>query len=482
MATLYYKKLNDVYIKIASDEQYLLNELHDYFSFYADGYKFAPSYRAHVWDGKINLVNLRTMTTLGGLVPEIAKFCAQRQYQLVNQDEQQYDVVDDLSNFDQWVQSLKLPFQPRDYQLSMVKHAISTQRTLMLSATGCHGKSTRVKMYDGLTKKVEDVVVGDRLGGIDNEPRIVTRTIRGFGPMYQILPDNGDGFTANDEHILPLLNLDNNRIDTIAVDHYVNADDDYKSKHALIKLDSDTKEITTIPFDVIQTSDQVFYGFETTGDHLYVLDNGIVQHNSGKSLAQYMIMRWMIEHDRKVVIIVPSTSLVEQMHSDFKSYAVNDKQFDVDRVVHKLYAKIKTTDPYNDQCVITTWQSIQNYDSSLYQTWDCVIVDECFDGNMRVLTPSGYVPIKDVKKGDKVINFDETTCEFKEDEVVEVYCNMPNSWSEKMYELAFDNGSVIKVTGNHKFLTKNRGWVRADQLTADDDVVEGWSSLDMDAN
>jgi intein/homing endonuclease len=42
--------------------------------------------------------------------------------------------------------------------------------------------------------------------------------------------------------------------------------------------------------------------------------------------------------------------------------------------------------------------------------------------------------------------------------------------TEKMYELEFDNGSKIKVTGNHKFLT-NLGWCRADELTDMHEIV-----------
>ena len=39
-----------------------------------------------------------------------------------------------------------------------------------------------------------------------------------------------------------------------------------------------------------------------------------------------------------------------------------------------------------------------------------------------------------------------------------------------MYELRFDNGSTIRVTGNHKFLT-DHGWHRADELTTDHKII-----------
>ena len=84
----------------------------------------------------------------------------------------------------------------------------------------------------------------------------------------------------------------------------------------------------------------------------------------------------MLKHDRKVCLVVPSTSLVEQMISDFKEYAANDDSFDVVEQVHGLHSKIKTTDPYNDQCVVSTWQSLIKYDKNLFETWDAVFVDE----------------------------------------------------------------------------------------------------------
>jgi DNA polymerase-3 subunit alpha len=43
---------------------------------------------------------------------------------------------------------------------------------------------------------------------------------------------------------------------------------------------------------------------------------------------------------------------------------------------------------------------------------------------------------------------------------------------EDILELEFDDGRKVKCTKDHKFLTKNRGWVEAQHLTDDDDLVE----------
>lgn len=69
----------------------------------------------------------------------------------------------------------------------------------------CHGKGTKILMFDGSIKNVEDVVVGDLLMGDDSKPRTVLSLARGKDSMYQLKPNKGgDVFTGNKEHILVL--------------------------------------------------------------------------------------------------------------------------------------------------------------------------------------------------------------------------------------------------------------------------------------
>ena len=53
-------------------------------------------------------------------------------------------------------------------------------------------------------------------------------------------------------------------------------------------------------------------------------------------------------HDKKMLVIVPTTSLVEQLYKDFYEYG-----FDVDNEVHRIYSgKDKVTDK---RIIISTW-------------------------------------------------------------------------------------------------------------------------------
>ena len=191
----------------------------------------------------------------------------------------------------------------------------------------------------------------------------------------------------------------------------------------------------------------------------------IVPTSGGKTLISGILAHKVQKFGRSI-LIVPSKDLVTQTEKDFINLGLDVGVFFGDR---KELNKTHT---------ICTWQSLENiykgqYDISIDDFLDnvvCVMSDECFSADSLIKTPSGYKQISDMAIGDTIINYSEKEQVFKPDTVVNVFKNLTKSSTEKMYELEFDNGKKIKVTGNHKFLT-DRGWIRADQLTNDDNII-----------
>lgn len=66
----------------------------------------------------------------------------------------------------------------------------------------CLGRGTRVLMFDGSIKAVEDVRPGDLLMGPDSTPRTVLGTTKGVGQLKMIKPTKGDAWVCNDQHVL----------------------------------------------------------------------------------------------------------------------------------------------------------------------------------------------------------------------------------------------------------------------------------------
>lgn len=68
----------------------------------------------------------------------------------------------------------------------------------------CFGKGTKIIMYDGSLKNVEDIKAGDILMGDDSTPRNVLSIARGREMMYDIAQNYGITYKVNESHILSL--------------------------------------------------------------------------------------------------------------------------------------------------------------------------------------------------------------------------------------------------------------------------------------
>lgn len=224
-------RLKDYSMLVVSDaDDSTLRELGEHFTFEVPGAKFMPIVKQGRWDGKIRMLNRQNGEINAGLYHAIREWASSKGYTVNVESNDTYGLPHDTNSFgdlSDFIQSLDLPFRPREYQLKAFLHGIKNKRSILLSPTG-----------------------------------------------------------------------------------------------------------------------------------------------SGKSMMIYMIMRWYREnHDKKVLLIVPTTSLVEQMVSDFEDYG-----FDTTKHVHKIYSgKDKKTDK---KIVVTTWQSIFRLGPRWFEDYGCIFGDE----------------------------------------------------------------------------------------------------------
>ncbi len=90
---------------------------------------------------------------------------------------------------------------------------------------------------------------------------------------------------------------------------------------------------------------------------------------SGKSLMIYTLVRYYVDKGQKILLIVPTTSLVEQLYKDFQDYG-----WDADSYCHKIYSGKEKTNKYN--VTITTWQSVYKLDRTFFEDFNVIIGDE----------------------------------------------------------------------------------------------------------
>jgi len=249
---------------------------------------------------------------------------------------------------------------------------------------------------------------------------------------------------------------------------------DYKFDYKFDPIDENTfSHINWPKGHPVEGQPIIFRDYQVDAVNGYLENRQSVQSlatGSGKTL-MCAAMSQRCEQYGRTLIIVPNRDLVKQTEEDYVNLGLDVGVYFGGR---KEYGKTHT---------IATWQSLN---SMLKQSKDneaevditdfiegmvCIIVDECFARGTPILTPNGTVPIETLKPGDIIINLDEQTNTYKEDVVVKLHKNLTVSESEEMLELEFETGEVLQVTSNHKFLT-NQGWVRADELTCEMEVID----------
>ncbi len=103
---------------------------------------------------------------------------------------------------------------------------------------------------------------------------------------------------------------------------------------------------------------------------------------SGKSFVIFLLICYALSHkDGKCLVIVPTTSLVHQMVSDFASYTNNSY---LKEMAHKImYGYDIETDK---RVIVSTWQSIYKLPKKWFQQFCCVVGDEAHLFKAKSLT------------------------------------------------------------------------------------------------
>jgi replicative DNA helicase len=120
----------------------------------------------------------------------------------------------------------------------------------------CLGKGTKVLLFDGSLKKVEDIESGELLMGDDSKPRVVKSIARGREKMYWVHQNKAISYRVNESHILSLKRsrveggYQKGEILNITVKDYLLKSDKFKSNYKGYKVavDFSNKEVPLEPY------------------------------------------------------------------------------------------------------------------------------------------------------------------------------------------------------------------------------------------
>lgn len=219
----------------------------------------------------------------------------------------------------------------RSYQQGAIDAAYKlwkqgARRVIVTAATGCHAKGQPLMMADRSIKLVEDIEVGDLLMGPTGLPRTVLSLCRGRQEMVRIVPTHGNPWDVNLDHVLTLalakrmstaaeIAREQTRWTDISVSEWIASGKSAAwlmraDRRTLADEDGPTYKIDSFTIQLLPEAD--YYGFELDGDSRYLLADGTVTHNTGKSVIFKKIAHDAASRSRRVLLLVEGQDLVEQ--------------------------------------------------------------------------------------------------------------------------------------------------------------------------
>ncbi len=105
-----------------------------------------------------------------------------------------------------------------------------------------------------------------------------------------------------------------------------------------------------------------FYGFELTGDHLYMTEDFTVHHNSGKSLVIANIVKRL---QAPTLVFQPSKEILEQNHAKLESYGYKAGIYSASLGLKRV-----------SEITLATIGSVKNH-PDLFSKFRFILIDEC---------------------------------------------------------------------------------------------------------
>jgi hypothetical protein len=157
----------------------------------------------------------------------------------------------------------------------------------------CHSTHDLIRMFNGDVKKAGEIKSGDLLMGPDSSPRRVLETYGGFDDLYKVNPNKGDGYECTGDHLIHFFYnssykctrtgwLPKSYVNIKAKDYndLTQSEKDHLVQERVAWGDSFEREVARAGVTVEKSRFGEYAGFHVDGDHLYLLADGTVCHNS----------------------------------------------------------------------------------------------------------------------------------------------------------------------------------------------------------
>lgn len=265
------------------------------------------------------------------------------------------------------------PYQHEALDAIYAAQARGVNRMIVSLPTGCHRAGQQVIMADGSLRAVEDVAVGEELLGLEGS-RQVLALCRGEGKMFEVRPTAGEPWVINEEHILTLVSRSPGRpLVDMPLRTYLALPWMQRDAYRLVRVTRSNERVfwwkkDTFTIRNLETIEP-YYGFVLSGDQRYMLADGTVTHNSGKTV----IFSHLVADHR------PRGRIIILCHRDELLTQTRDKICTIDPAAQSRIGLVKAkSNDVDAPIVLASVQTLahQKRLHQLAQEWALIIADE----------------------------------------------------------------------------------------------------------
>ena len=236
----------------------------------------------------------------------------------------------------------------------------------------CLGKNTPIMMFNGKTRKVQDIIPGDILMGDDMRPRYVITICLGRSTMYSVHQDNGITYRVNDVHILTLYDTYKKKLVDLEVGVYMSTAN--RGTRYLGARMTTNHELITYPIKVEKEDGMDdYFGFTITGNRRFLLADGTITHNT------VMAIHLICKLGKKALVVVHKDFLLQQWKERFLQFAPSARLGLI---------KAKTIDVEDKDIVLASLQSLcmKDYPEDIFKDFGLVVIDEVHHTSAEVFS------------------------------------------------------------------------------------------------
>lgn len=184
-------------------------------------------------------------------------------------------------------------------------------QTAIASGHGCFGIGTPMLMFDGSTRPVESLKIGDELVGDDYAPRRINNLVQGIETLYRFTYADGTSHVVNESHTLALYDHKEQQHTLMLVQRWMIDDIQLDGRYSAYRNFKSGLQLNLEIVSVECMGEGTFYGFELDGDCKFLDPDRTVLMNTGKSWLFAWLIDWHIRTYPHSTCLLTATNIIQ---------------------------------------------------------------------------------------------------------------------------------------------------------------------------